>query len=149
MVDLRARRNWFWRSTSVRFASNLKIDPLGAIFREVNSRRGLKSSTMSILAAAQLNRFNYHRHSVTPLPDMSQIKVVEAGACSIPVDLNNQAPNWITVYERAGTSNLVLLPETDGLGKFCGATFWGDWKLFTALRSSPVRTEADLTLVGA
>ena len=44
---------------------------------------------------------------------------------------------------------MAFPPLLAGFVKACGATFCGDWKLFTAFRSSPVSTEAFSTFVGA
>src|SRR5690242_390016 len=46
----------------------------------------------------------------------------------------------MTVYERAGTSNLVRPADVTGFSKACGATRRGSSKVLNALRSLPVRT---------
>src|SRR5437762_11051226 len=54
----------------------------------------------------------------------------------------------MSLYERAGTSNLVRPPLVVGLSMFWGTTRCGASKLFTAFRSLPVRTDETSTLVG-
>src|SRR5437667_3979878 len=52
----------------------------------------------------------------------------------------DQADHRITVYERAGTSNLVRPPVVEGLSNVCGATCLGASKLLKAFKSVPLRT---------
>ena len=69
--------------------------------------------------------------------------------CRPTASRNLYNPHWITVYDRAGTSNVVREPLDDGLANACGATRFGFSKLFDALRSSPVITHEDATPEGA